>query len=194
VDVSALLQQCADAMAPLLGLRRLTLHRSVPPGLRASTAPGRLRSVVTNLLSNAAEYNRPNGTISLFCTAGESELRITVADTGLGIAPEHLPYLFDPFYRGDQARSQDRTAEGGPDEDALRQHLGLGLSLVRAHVQAVNGSISVESRVGEGTVLTITWPVSSCGEESGDAPVHRPATNGPPLQKLASHGGLIETG
>jgi two-component system, OmpR family, heavy metal sensor histidine kinase CusS len=196
VDVAALLNQCADAVAPLLQARRLTLDRAIAAELRTSVAPGRLRSVVTNLLSNAAEYNRPGGTIELACSAVGSQLTICVKDTGPGIASEHLSLLFDPFYRADGARTHG-SAEPGPDgSSGERQHLGLGLSLVRAHVQAMNGSVSVQSRVGEGSVFTVTLPVVTGGTATV-SPATAPcpsAADDPPRRKIGSHGGLIETG
>lgn len=193
IDVSALLNHCADAIAPLLQARQLTLNRSIAPNVRAITAPGRLRSVAMNLLGNAIHYNRRDGTIDVSCSARDGELRIAVADTGVGIAPEHLPHLFDPFYRADHSRTDDHIERRAvADETGERHHLGLGLSLVRAHVQAMNGSIGVESRVAEGSVFTVTLPVSHA--IPGSPAVRKTAGNEPVCQKLPSHGGLIEAG
>jgi len=75
-----------------------------------------------------------------------SSVRIEVVDTGCGIAPEHLPYLFDRFYRADPARSRSR---GG---------LGLGLALVRNIVRLHGGEARVESRPGQGTRILLDWP------------------------------------
>jgi signal transduction histidine kinase len=147
VDVVPLLAQCADLTAALAQERNLTLTRQMPPAFRLVTQPGRLRSVVTNLLSNAVEYNRPGGTIALSAEPNGQFLHLTVADTGPGIAADHIPFLFEPFYRADRAR----TGQDG--------HMGLGLSLVQAHVQALGGQLRVESTVGVGTRFCVDLPI-----------------------------------
>jgi heavy metal sensor kinase len=147
VDLAPLLNQCA-AQAGVLGRERAVDVRSdVPASVRLMTQPQRLRSVVTNLLSNAVEYNRPGGSVDLVVRPNGQFIHLTVRDTGVGIAEGHLPHLFEPFYRADQARS----VQPG--------HLGLGLSLVRSHVEALGGSVRVESRVGEGTTFHVEVPV-----------------------------------
>jgi signal transduction histidine kinase len=148
VDIVPLLNQCADQAAALAGERDMRVGRDMPPAFVVTTQPQRLRSVVINLLSNAVEYNRPGGTIDLAVQPNGRYLHVTVKDSGQGIAAEHLPHLFEPFYRADRARS-------GQDG-----HLGLGLSLVQAHVAALGGKIRVESTVGEGTTFTVDLPLN----------------------------------
>ena len=187
-DIGELLNQCTDALRPLLEVRELTLRRSVPAGVRARVAVGRLRSVMMNLLGNAVEYNRPGGRVDLTCSACDGEWVIRVGDTGPGIAPEHLPHLFDPFYRADGSRRQE---VGEDDPAGGQQHLGLGLSLVRAHVQAMGGTCAVESRVGQGSVFSVCVPVTTTpGGQPGPAPAGKES----PGPKVVSHGGLIEAG
>jgi signal transduction histidine kinase len=148
IQLAPLLDLCADQAAALARDREVTVTRDVPPDFRFKTQPGRLRSVVINLLSNAVEYNRPGGRVELWAAPNGKVLRLSVKDTGRGVAAEHLPHLFEPFYRADRARS----GESG--------HLGLGLALVQSHVQALGGSIRVESVVGEGTTFQVELPLN----------------------------------
>jgi signal transduction histidine kinase len=147
-DLAPLLHQCVDQAAVLAGERQVTVDREIPPRLVVTVQIGRLRSVVANLLSNAVEYNRPGGTVALRAARAGETLQITVRDTGLGIADEHLPHLFEPFYRADRARSGEAA------------HLGLGLSLVQSHVAAMAGRVRVESTAGEGTTFVVELPIN----------------------------------
>jgi heavy metal sensor kinase len=151
VDLAPLLTQCADQAAVLARELGVAVRADVPPSLHLTTQPQRLRSVVTNLLSNAVEYNRPGGRVELTVRPNAQFIHLTVRDTGPGIAAEHLPHLFEPFYRADRAR----TVSPG--------HLGLGLSLVHSHVAALGGSVRVESTPGEGTAFHVDVPVGPGG-------------------------------
>jgi signal transduction histidine kinase len=111
----------------------------------------RLRQVVYNLLDNAIKYTPAGGTVEVHVAAGPRGAVLTVRDTGIGIPPEHLPHVFERFYRVDRARSR---ADGGT---------GLGLSIARTIVQAHGGEIELGSTPGEGTVCTVTLP----GEDAG---------------------------
>ena len=110
---------------------------------------GRLEQVWTNLLANAVKYNRPGGavTVTVAVDAPQHAVEIAVADTGQGIAAEHLPRIFERFYRVDKGRSRD---QGGT---------GLGLAIVKHVALAHRGSIRVESRVGEGTTFRVRLPL-----------------------------------
>jgi signal transduction histidine kinase len=110
------------------------------------TQPNRLRSVLRNILNNAVEHNRPGGSVELDASASTEELTIVIRDSGMGIAAEHLPHLFEPFYRADKARQDG-------------QHLGLGLFLVQSHLKALGGSCQVQSTVGAGTVFRLRLPI-----------------------------------
>jgi two-component system OmpR family sensor kinase len=101
-----------------------------------------------NLMGNAVEHNRPGGTVEVHCETRGHDLEITVSDTGPGIDPEHLPHIFQPFYR---AKRQEEP------EDA-RQHLGLGLFLVDSHIKALGGECRIESQVGKGTSFHVRVP------------------------------------
>lgn len=145
VDVSRLIDECADVAEALGRDRQIRVERDYPPGLRFVTQPSRLRSILTNVLSNAVEYNRPEGFVRITADSGPIGLSLRVSDSGMGIKPEHLPHVFEPFFRGDKARSR---AAG---------HLGLGLFLVESHLQATGGRCNVSSSPN-GTTFCFHWP------------------------------------
>jgi heavy metal sensor kinase len=147
IDLTPLLSQCADHAAALGNDRNVSIIRTLPHAFRFTTQPQRLRSIVTNLLSNAVEYNRPGGEVELLAKPNGRLLHLSIRDTGPGIPPEHVPHLFEPFYRADNARS----GQAG--------HLGLGLSLVQSHLHALGGQIRVESTVGVGTTFHVELPI-----------------------------------
>jgi signal transduction histidine kinase len=151
VDLAPLLDQCAQQATVLASERGVDVRSEIPEHVPVKIQPQRLRSIIVNLLSNAVEYNQPGGRVELLVRPNGQFIHLTVSDTGPGIAAEHLPHLFEPFYRADRARS----VQPG--------HLGLGLSLVRSHVSALGGEIRVESRVGEGTAFHVDVPVNRNG-------------------------------
>ena len=102
--------------------------------------------IIYNLCDNAIKYNRPGGSVEVRVTQSESEAAVTVADTGIGIAPEDQARVFERFYRADKSRSKE---SGGT---------GLGLSIVKHAVQYHHGSIDLKSNPGEGTTIKVTFP------------------------------------
>jgi len=111
--------------------------------------PERMAQVLGNLLDNALRHTPPGGTVTVSCRAADRSVELVVADTGEGIAPEHLPYLFDRFYRVDSARGR---AQGGN---------GIGLTVTRALVQAHGGHVSAASAgPGAGATFTVSLPAA----------------------------------
>ena len=106
----------------------------------------RLREVFFNILDNGIKYTPEGGTVEVLIGCTGPEAVVTVRDTGVGIPAEHLPRVFDRFYRVDKARSR---AEGGT---------GLGLSIAKTIVVAHGGRIEVTSTPGQGTICTVTLP------------------------------------
>jgi signal transduction histidine kinase len=152
VDAAALLDRCVQMIQPLAAQRQVELARSYTGPLEAVTRASRLRSIVTNLLDNAIAYNRPGGRVELACRRTDDQLVLSVRDTGIGIAPEHLPHVFEPFFR--------------VDGNGLEcEHLGLGLALVRAHVQALGGQVRAESSAGQWTQFTVSLPAGGSPAE-----------------------------
>ncbi|HEX7291368.1 MAG TPA: ATP-binding protein [Conexibacter sp.] len=117
----------------------------------------RLAQVLDNLLLNALKFTPPGGRVVVRLTGEDAQARIEVADSGVGIAPEDLPHLFDRFYRA-------RNATGRPVPG-----LGLGLTIVRTIVEGHGGAVSVRSRVGEGTSFTVVLPVADSGSRSRES-------------------------
>jgi signal transduction histidine kinase len=107
----------------------------------------RLRRMLANLIDNAVKYTGPGGSITLSVRHDGPDVRITVSDTGIGIARKDIARIFEKFYRADESRSHPG--------------FGLGLSLVRSIVDAHRGTISVKSRPGKGTAFTVILPWQS---------------------------------
>jgi signal transduction histidine kinase len=105
----------------------------------------RMVQVMGNLVGNALRYTPPGGEIVLSADSQNRQVRIHVADNGLGIAPEDLPYIFERSFRSDKARVQNGET-------------GLGLAIAKSLVEAHGGTISVESKLNEGTTFTIAVP------------------------------------
>ncbi len=107
----------------------------------------RLEQVLVNLIDNAVKFNRPGGEVRIETRrTADGKVRVEISDTGMGIPSEHLPRIFERFYRVDRSRSR---AVGGT---------GLGLSIVKHAVERMNGSVSVESQLGKGSRFTISLP------------------------------------
>ncbi len=107
---------------------------------------GRLRQVFYNLLDNAIKHTPEHGQIEVTVATDDNAVTATVRDTGIGIPSEHLPHVFERFYRVDKARSR---AEGGS---------GLGLSIAQSVITGHEERIEVSSIVGEGTICFVTLP------------------------------------
>ncbi len=148
LEARQLLERAAARMAPQFAAADVTLALDVAPAVPAAlAAPDRTLQVLVNLLGNALRYTPAGGTVTLGAAAGERRVALRVTDTGSGIAPEHLPHLFERFYRADRSRSR---ASGGS---------GIGLTIARALIEAQGGTIRIESPgPGRGATVTITLP------------------------------------
>lgn len=140
-----------DAVGPYLSEakgRGVTLTDSVPDDLPDVLADrSRIGHVFANLLSNALRFTQPGGTITVSATLESDAVRFMVKDTGVGIAPEHIHRVFEPFYR-----------VPGQDE---KSGVGLGLAIVKEIVQAHGGAVSAQSAIGEGTRFSFTVPINA---------------------------------
>ena len=125
-------------------MRSLTTHfHSFDPALYVNADHTRLKQVMLNLLSNGIKYNRPNGTVEVICTTSAPDrIRISIKDTGIGLTPEKLSQLFQPFNRLGQ--------ESGTEEGT-----GIGLMVTKQLVELMGGKIGVESTVGVGSEFWI---------------------------------------
>ena len=130
--------------------KELSVQMDISAGLPLIEAdPERLGQILRNLLSNAIMHTPRGGEINVRAYATDNEVRVSVHDNGEGIPAEHLPYLFERFYRVDPSRAR---ATGGT---------GLGLAIVKQMVQAHGGRIEVESYPGRGTCFTFTLPMAT---------------------------------
>jgi signal transduction histidine kinase len=148
VDVVRLLHECVEAVMPLAEQKGVSIVRDeLPAEMLLHTQEDRLRSILINLLSNAIEYNRPaGGMVRVKLWARGDEALMAVEDTGIGLSPEDVEQVFEPFFRA----SKSRGGGGG--------HLGLGLYLVKTHAAALGGRCRVESELGEGSRFILSIP------------------------------------
>ena len=110
--------------------------------------PDHVEQMLINLIENAIKYNKPGGSVTVHVFGNDREANVTISDTGIGIPEEHLPRLFERFYRVDKGRSRSM---GGT---------GLGLAIVKHIVRGMNGEIEVHSKFGEGTEFLVTLPIA----------------------------------
>jgi len=115
----------------------------------ATGDPDRLRQVLVNLLDNALQYSPPGAEVTVHTGISPEGAAVSVQDCGPGIAPEDLPRVFERFYRGDRSRQRERGRASGS---------GLGLAIAKALIEAHGGSITLESRRGEGTKVIFSLP------------------------------------
>jgi signal transduction histidine kinase len=160
VDLAAVVTQAVEAARPVVDARGHHLTVEVPPGplpLRGDAT--RLEQVLMNLLSNAARYTEPGGRISVSVGRLRDEAVVRVRDTGVGIAPEVLPRLFDLFAQANSG------SHGG---------LGVGLQLVRGLVQLHGGTVTAFSKgLGQGSEFVVRLPLAEAGQEWRDAELLR---------------------
>ena len=166
VRVDELLDTCATHVAGLAQQRHISLDLHRNGRIALHTQPGRLRSIVLNLLTNAIEHNHPGGSVQLSCETGPAEVVVVVKDDGPGIAAEHLAHVFEPFYRG-----LYRGRAPGEDD----QHLGLGLFLVQTHAKALGGRCELVSRPGAGTTARVVLPRAIGADAAVEAMANKPA-------------------
>jgi PAS domain S-box-containing protein len=145
VDVASVVQHVCDEVRPMLKGR--TLKCRVPDDLPAVMGEARkLHQILVNLVNNAIKYSEPGTQISLSVRGDRTAVRLEVSDQGVGIRKEHMPRLFEKFYRA--------------DDPAVRRTsgTGLGLYIVRSLVTMLGGQVHVRSRPGKGTVFIVTLP------------------------------------
>jgi two-component system, OmpR family, sensor kinase len=135
-----------DERAQSTGGPRIVLQDITPAQVRGDT--DKLRQALVALLDNAVKYTPFEGSVALSLTIEDGRALIRVSDTGIGIQPEDLPYIFERFYRADRARSRDR---GGS---------GLGLAIAQSIVEEHGGSIEAESTPGKGSTFVMRLPLA----------------------------------
>ena len=142
----ALADEAAAGLKAVFAGRGISFSNAVPEDLVAAADRGKLLQVFTNLLDNAAKYNREGGSVKVLAAEEGGFVKLAVEDDGPGIAAVHLPHLFERFYRADKARSREL---GGT---------GLGLSIVKHLVELHGGACGVDSAEGRGSAFWFTLP------------------------------------
>jgi signal transduction histidine kinase len=149
VDACTIVRGAAEQGERLAQNRGVGFSIDVPPGSIPIQADGEaLRRALLILMDNAAKYTPRCGSIRVSVASCDGFAQTSVSDTGIGVAPQDMPRLFDRFWRADKARSRE---QGGA---------GLGLSIAKWIVDMHGGSISVQSEPGKGSVFTIQVPLA----------------------------------
>ena len=143
VDISTLISDVADSLRPLAEIKNLILTCDVPEHLKILGDSDELIRLFVNLLDNAIKYTE-HGKISITAQKNAKEIAINIEDTGIGISPEHLPHIFDRFYRVEESR--------------VTRGAGLGLAIAQEIAIAQNGIIEAHSTRGRGTTFTVRLP------------------------------------
>lgn len=146
IDLSELAELVADQVSESAEERRISIHTRIEPGLMVDGDETMLMRLILNLMENAVRYGREGGRATLTLRRQGDAVVGSVADDGIGIAPEHLSRIWDRLYQVDPAR-----ASGG---------IGLGLPMVRHIAEAHGGSVAVESTLGQGSVFSFTLPLA----------------------------------
>jgi len=144
VDLSLLLDDVLDSLYPLAEKKGLGFTRKIEKHIVVTGDRDALVRLFANVLGNAIKYTQTGGIIVLASTR-QNLCEIVIQDSGIGISTEHLPHIFDRFYRVEHARSTEGT--------------GLGLSIALEIARTHNGDIHIDSIVGKGTTVTIQLPV-----------------------------------
>ena len=170
VDVGETIHRAAETVRPLIDEKRqaLTLSLVANGAGHVDADPTRIEQIITNLLTNAAKYTPEGGSISVVEMREDADVVVTVADSGIGLAPEFLPEIFELFTQGDH--SLERSAGG----------LGIGLNLCRQLIELHGGSISAHSAgLGCGSEFTVRLPALRAPVQESPAAVPAPiAPNG----------------
>ncbi len=165
---------------------RNLVHGDLP---RVMADPERVHQVLYNLLDNAVRFCPPDGSVWVTAVVAGDRCEVTVADTGPGIPAEHLPFVFERFYRADAARARGSAGGGGT---------GIGLAIVRSIVEAHGGTVRAESELGRGSTFTfdlplagvpagIAWAPGEPGTTASEPPT--PAAPRPAVGATATRGG-----
>ena len=147
-EAARVAERVVEQFAPMAEIHQVQVFVSAPPSLRIRMEEAQLELLCSNLLLNAIQHSEPGGLVTLAAKSTGAEAELQVADTGSGIDPELLPFVFERFYRSDPSRSR-RT--GGT---------GLGLAICMAIVQRVRGDIKIDSELGKGTTVLIRLPLA----------------------------------
>ena len=156
VDIAELLEDAQTSFSGQAEAAGINLRLQIdgdPKNLTVCGDAGRLDQVLSNLVANALRYTPPGGSITLQGESESERVRITVRDTGVGIPPQDLEYIFDRFWKGDRVRTHQKGVGSG-----------LGLAISKKLVEAQGGDMRVESQLGSGSMFIIELPLVKDGE------------------------------
>lgn len=143
VFVAPVIDQAVKQLQPEARRKNVTITVEPSPPISVAVYDRSLGQVIGNLLENAVKFSLPGGNVSVSITGNDADVLLTVSDTGPGIPRDDLPRVFERFYRGDASRTSEVPG------------VGLGLAICRGIVQAYGGSISIDSKPGAGTTVTV---------------------------------------
>ena len=149
LSLDELVASVTEDFAVMAEVEGKELHTRIDGPIRWEADRERIVQLLVILLDNAIKYTPAPGTITVSCRHINHAVELVIEDTGIGIPAEEIPLVFDRFYRGDKVRTRD---EGGT---------GLGLSIAKRIVEAHQGKIRVESKLGEGTRMLVTFPLET---------------------------------
>jgi len=156
-EIEPIASASAQSLEAFARQARVRVHLDLPRDLPLVFAdPDRLSQVLVNLVSNAISFNRPGGEVIVSALAAASEVMVEVKDTGIGISPGELPYVWERFHRG--AKRPEEISAGADRPENLHHGTGLGLAIVRSIVQAHGGRVWAESAPGEGSTFGFSLP------------------------------------
>lgn len=178
VDLTALIQHCVQKLTPAAQNAQVSISASGNDPVLISGDHALLEEMLTNLLENGIKYNHAGGYVRVRAEMADGLAVVTVADNGVGIAPEDQQRVFERFYRVDKSRSKQT---GGT---------GLGLSIVKHGAQVHHAQIAMQSALGEGTTITLTFPAQSSGKNNA-APTWFPPESHRPLRRPPRAGGRL---
>jgi signal transduction histidine kinase len=149
IDLDTILKDACEIVEPLATAKKLELKVVSPgPGCKIESDPTKVRQILVNLLSNAVKFT-DTGTVTAEASIVGKEFLIKVTDTGIGIQPENLHRIFDPFWQAEQKATRRATGTG------------LGLTVTKRLANLLGGDVDVTSTVGEGTTFTVRLPVKA---------------------------------
>jgi len=156
MDASSLIRTATTEIGQFIEMRKQNLDLSVPDDLGViRVEPDKIRDCLTQLLINAVKFTPDGGTIRLAAVRESAKLRITISDTGKGIAPESVSRIFDPFFT-----AFDVSCHSSGTFEYDKRGLGLGLSMAKAFIEMHGGTLAVASELGKGTTFTLELPAS----------------------------------
>ena len=152
-DASRIIASSLESFRPAAAARRVSVNDDLPVSAEVVGDGFRLRQAFDNILSNAIKYTPGGGSVHITGHVFDDHVELTFADTGIGIHPEDLPRIFDPYFRARAARESPTPGTG------------LGMGIVRSIVEEQGGSLELESEVGTGTTVTVRLPSRSGAAE-----------------------------